>query len=55
MYTKLFKLKLCRFQVCGMSPREVFAQSILIARRILIWGYNCVLLENVVMDQLIIV
>ena len=40
MVTRLFKLKLCRFQVCCTSPREFFVKNILIPWSILIMVYN---------------
>ena len=40
MVTRLFKLKLCRFQVCCTSPREFLVKNILIPWSILIMVYN---------------
>lgn len=39
MYTKLYTIKLSRFQVCGMSLEDFLAQSILIPQSILIMVY----------------
>ena len=40
MVTRLFKLKLCRFQVCCTSPREFLVKIILIPWSILMMVYN---------------